>query len=390
MAIRGYVDGIIGNHVVGWAHDPDHPDDRLELELELAEAPLGCCVADLDREDLRRAGIGDGRHGFRHPLNRTARTGDEHRVVVRALVDGSALSLASDYIPAVGSSDDSGLPSAAGDRPSLELEGAAGWRFAFAGTEAQARALGHRRVRPAQLEALAERELERERRLAGLGAGYVLVTLPDKALVYTEYLPPEIVAHPADRPAAQLARALRPAAQLDPLDLLPALLDARSGGRVFNRTGSGLTWLGAFAAYRAVAKELARRGWIETPLPPGWLARRGLTPVPAASETSRRHGQPEFEPRLDDRHFTATELALPAELASLAGPEDRALTRPDHPGPTAVLVTGAAGRRLTPFLAEHFGRTLVLSGTRGAEEFVQRTGAAVVVRLVADGEPGPA
>lgn len=387
MAIRGYVDGIIGDHVVGWVHDPDHPQDRLELEFELGEEPIGHCVADLEREDLRRAGIGDGRHGFRHPLSRTAQTGDEHRVVVRALIDGSLLSLASDYIPAVSASDDSGAAPAGGAQPEVELEGAAGWRFAFAGAEARARALGQRRLRPAQLEALAGRQLERERELAALGAGYVLVTLPDKALVYSEHLPRDVVARSDDRPAAQLARALRPAARLDPLDLLAPLVDARSRGRVFHRTGSGLTWFGAFAAYRAVAKELARLGWIEPPLPPGWLRRRDLTPVPAAGEPSRRRRTPEFEPALDDRHFTAHEVAHAAELAPLAGPDARTRTRPYHPGPTAVLVTGTAGRRLTPFLAEHFGTTHAISGSGRLEEVTRRAAPAVVIVVMADGDP---
>ncbi|MEO0296057.1 MAG: glycosyltransferase [candidate division WOR-3 bacterium] len=66
--IKGFLDGIDGQYIFGWAWDPENPEKRLEVLVYVDGEPVAEGVADLYREDLERAGIGDGRHGFRIKL----------------------------------------------------------------------------------------------------------------------------------------------------------------------------------------------------------------------------------------------------------------------------------------------------------------------------------
>lgn len=66
--VRGFVDGVTGNAIDGWAFEPAHPDERVVVELRLDGQTVAATVADRHRTDLIRAGIGDAFHGFRFPL----------------------------------------------------------------------------------------------------------------------------------------------------------------------------------------------------------------------------------------------------------------------------------------------------------------------------------
>lgn len=65
--LLGQIERIAGGFLEGWAMDPASPEHPVELELR---TPLGRrrILANLYRGDLRRAGIGSARHGFRVPL----------------------------------------------------------------------------------------------------------------------------------------------------------------------------------------------------------------------------------------------------------------------------------------------------------------------------------
>jgi len=66
--MRGFVDGLTGALIDGWAFEPAHPTERVVVELRLEGEILATTVADRHRADLMRAGIGDAFHGFRFPL----------------------------------------------------------------------------------------------------------------------------------------------------------------------------------------------------------------------------------------------------------------------------------------------------------------------------------
>jgi hypothetical protein len=354
VAIKGYIDGVIGGSVLGWAHDPERPGARIELEVCVDDEPLGRCMADLEREDLVRAGIGDGRHGFRHPLAGPLTPGD-HRIVVQALAQRAVLPLARDHFadqPAVTLTTYASPVLAEPSEPPEPLKGAGGWLFPRSSPERLQRATGRRPIPVRKLHQRADELAARHDRVLSLGADYVVVTVPDKACVYAEHLPARFAPLIERRPGAQLARALRAAPRLRSLDLFTILRDARADGRVFTRTGSELTWLGAFHAYRAIAKELADRGLIGGPMDRDSLARGVLVAVGEG---------PEYEPELDRR-------ALRGGL-------------PD--GLRALILHDGSGERLLPFLGEHFSHTetraTIALPLGDAERF------AVVVQVLADG-----
>jgi hypothetical protein len=125
---------------------------------------------------------------------------------------------------------------------------------------------------------------------------------------------------------------------------------------VFTRTGSELTWPGAFHAYRAIVKALAVRGLTGPPLALGELHLGDLAVTGDGSER---------EPELD-----------------------RGPLRGGGPGrPDAVLLHDGGGARLVPFLGEHFRRVAVQRTTRLPAELLQPPRPAVVVQLISDGGP---
>lgn len=89
--IRGFVDGVTGNQIDGWAFEPAHPTERVVVELRLDGETVATSVADRHRTDLVRAGVGDAFHGFRFPLRANwAERRSELAVVARGVEGGEA------------------------------------------------------------------------------------------------------------------------------------------------------------------------------------------------------------------------------------------------------------------------------------------------------------
>ncbi|WP_426238000.1 hypothetical protein [Pararhizobium sp. DWP1-1-3] len=62
--MSGRVDAIDMGRIFGWAFDPMAPDQRLIIRVLLDGKVIAEAVADRNRPDLRRNGIGDGNHAF--------------------------------------------------------------------------------------------------------------------------------------------------------------------------------------------------------------------------------------------------------------------------------------------------------------------------------------
>jgi hypothetical protein len=62
--MNGRVDAIDMGIIFGWAFDPMTPDQRLTIRALLDGKVIAEAVADRNRPDLRRNGIGDGKHAF--------------------------------------------------------------------------------------------------------------------------------------------------------------------------------------------------------------------------------------------------------------------------------------------------------------------------------------
>jgi len=62
--LNGRVDALDGNRLHGWIWDEARPEERLTVRLLQGNVAVQEVLADQSRIDLRRNGIGDGRHAF--------------------------------------------------------------------------------------------------------------------------------------------------------------------------------------------------------------------------------------------------------------------------------------------------------------------------------------
>ncbi len=70
--MNGRVDAIDQGRVFGWAFDPATPDKRLTIRVLLDGSVIAEAIADRNRPDLKRNGIGDGSHAFEIALPEAA------------------------------------------------------------------------------------------------------------------------------------------------------------------------------------------------------------------------------------------------------------------------------------------------------------------------------
>ena len=63
VEVTGYVDACDDGMLTGWAARPGDPVP-VTVEVMCEGVSLGLAAARIYREDLKAAGIGDGRHGF--------------------------------------------------------------------------------------------------------------------------------------------------------------------------------------------------------------------------------------------------------------------------------------------------------------------------------------
>jgi hypothetical protein len=64
VKVRGFVEVIRPDEVLGWAFRPDRPDDHLLIEIRCDDQKIAEARASSFRDDLLRAGIGKGDHAF--------------------------------------------------------------------------------------------------------------------------------------------------------------------------------------------------------------------------------------------------------------------------------------------------------------------------------------
>ncbi len=396
MRTRGYIDGIFGAAVRGWVVDLDDPGNVLHVVVRLDGQPFAAVAADEPRADLAKAGIGNGVGGFRVPIG-TPPVAGSHEIVAVVAGSTTTVPLAQD----VRLLDASGAPrsdiqlyeggppppppppppgtepepsaaaapppltaaAAAADGPAgppapspeAALAGEAGWLFrcpepTFDLIRGVADADG------AALDRLAAAVAAFGTAVGSRGVVCLTAVVPDKLHVYPEHAPATMALYPAGRVAEHLAARLQDTDDGLLLDLLPALLRARVHGRVFSRAGTGPTWLGAFHAYRAVAKLLAIAAPALRPRAAGTLLLGDDEPVadaPGDGPLLRWHGHALVP------DGSAAGLAATATEASLSPAFPRDASGADADLPRAVIVHDGPSRRVAELLADHCRATLV-------------------------------
>ena len=81
--VRGFTDNINSREITGWVIDSKSPQDPLKVELLVDGRVMGETFADNARDDLKQAGIGNGRHAFRFNTPLSILDDELHHVAVR-------------------------------------------------------------------------------------------------------------------------------------------------------------------------------------------------------------------------------------------------------------------------------------------------------------------
>ncbi len=89
-SLRGYIDRVSTDCVAGWAQNIDHPEASVCLDIYSGGGLIAQVLANGYREDLQRAGLGHGRHGFKFVPPKDVWL---DRIEVRRSLDGAALLL---------------------------------------------------------------------------------------------------------------------------------------------------------------------------------------------------------------------------------------------------------------------------------------------------------
>ncbi|MCW3062973.1 MAG: hypothetical protein JWN32_145 [Solirubrobacterales bacterium] len=394
MALRGYIDGLIGGEVVGWALDDELPGQRLRVTGSLDGRALETVVADELRGDLMTAGFIDGAHGFRIPFDVRHITPGSHLVDVSVVGRDESLPLADDWVvhgdgdaPIAGvllrtadeptstveESPASAVEEAVAElpeqsRPSgpeVALVGSGGWLFAVPAVGLDA-LRGHARIAHAALDADVAAVEAFYELAASVGAVACVAELPGKLQVYAEHLPSGLTVDRDGRWARRLAARLRDSDRADVLDLYDVLVDARIHGRVFSRTGRSLTWVGAFHAYRAIARQLAVR--LPALAPPA-VADVELGPLEPVPDTLA-DGPLAVWVDGDVVRIDGLARPIPADEEPILELGDTVASGKDLPA--GLVVHDGGGARITTLLGDHFSRTAVVVAG-GVEESVVRS-----------------
>lgn len=185
------------------------------------------------------------------------------------------------------------------------------------------------------------------------GSHYMLVVVPNKEMVYSEYMPDRFHPVSMEEPLSQLESRLSRIPNLCFIDLRPAMRDAATRHRVYAMTDTHWNQQGAFLAYEAIMRAVQSRC-------PGVVPHtqdefvilhqddRGgdLAGLLALSDRLIEPSAPVFHPR-----FPSSSWQVPGHDA-----DNQEWIAESPELPTAVVFHDSFGNALIPFLKGHFRR----------------------------------
>ncbi len=204
--------------------------------------------------------------------------------------------------------------------------------------------------------------LERTRDwLAERGIHYLVVFAPDKQMIYPEFMPTTLGRMSPDYRVDRLLDYLRRHSTLDPLDLRPPLLAAKSSELLYDRYDTHWNDRGGLVGYQAIVRRLQR--WFPSMQPLTRADFVASASAPSGDKTTMLglvdRGK-EAMPGLVPRRGWAARVVEPA-TPDPYGEEGRLVTEiPGSRRPRAVVFRDSFAGRLMPYLSEHFSRAVYL------------------------------
>jgi alginate O-acetyltransferase complex protein AlgJ len=198
--------------------------------------------------------------------------------------------------------------------------------------------------------------------LAARNIRFLVVLVPDKHIVYPDYLPDAVHRAPGPYRMDQLADHLRRHSTIEVLNLRPALEEARKTERIYHKTDSHWNDRGALVGYREIMNRVS--AWFPNTKP---LDRSAFTPVarlgPGWDLTEMLGLQDvilEEDLSLDPRNARRARVVRPlAEVRTKHWNDGLIITEVDDASlPRLVMLRDSFTSALVPFLAEHFHRAV--------------------------------
>lgn len=247
----------------------------------------------------------------------------------------------------------------------------------------------------------------RQEALAGQGITYLKFAVPEKQVVYPQFLPKIFQDKPIsdDRPAMRM-KALGVECFDYPQDVLS---DARSYGHIYFRGDSHTNWLGAYILYHHIAETLNRQlTGAGTKKRRGILKLAELTPSLAAyggdlytqldPDARQQFDGPWQDVALGDKIEYLTRYILPEtkaravrqpveqELLDLLGERETfRFSHPDKRLPRAVIFRDSTSDFMVDLLAEHFSESLFIwHKGRVYDDVIAREKPDVVLHIMAE------
>ncbi len=89
MTVKGLVEFVDTSYVNGWAYDSESPLVRLEITVRVGDEFCASDFAQIERDDLLLAGIGDGKHGFSIDLRGTNISAEDAAILEVHAISGA-------------------------------------------------------------------------------------------------------------------------------------------------------------------------------------------------------------------------------------------------------------------------------------------------------------
>ncbi len=255
-----------------------------------------------------------------------------------------------------------------GVAPSPQVDvmvGRTGWLF-FTGDKSVSYVEGTNPFSEAELVAWRTTLRQRNAWLARRGIRYLVVFAPGSPSIYPEYLPRWVRPSRHGTRLDQLMEAVKSCPEVPVLDLRPQLLDVKRLGVVYWRTDTHWNTFGAFVAYGAIMKSIARWFPEAQPFPfASFNVAWGQTPGGDLAAMAGIQGLvSERVPLMAPKWGFQARTLQSSDYATLrAWPrlEEPVITVRDHaPIPRLVMFRDSFSMMVAPFLSEHFGRAVYL------------------------------
>lgn len=381
--MEGSIAGLRGGAAVGWAWDPEGPDDAATVEVLVDGEVVASGRAGVMRRGLLTAGKGNGRHGFRIALPAPVLDGRKAVLSARVAPDGPELAGSGRTVALEPPKGRAAVPAGAdfsGAPPNgkaMALLGREDWLF-LCNRRTMEQVAGRSRLSDSDLETYEEAFRARVELLQRQGVPYIFTAVPMKELMHRELLPPGFPVTAEPTPWEQVLSVAARVPGLHIVDLRGVLAAAMADEQVYFRTDHHTNLLGSYHVYRELLLQASRYRSDLAPRErsefayehwPDWRGdmsekekatlRDGVL-VPLSEEES---GPAE---RWDERVMRHATEPLRARLVTevpetheVSGSRPTRIYEVDDPTlPTAVIVRDSFAEQVVPFLAEHFRRSV--------------------------------